>query len=33
LKRKGRNLFLMDRNKLGKIIQSLQAHHGRKLKI
>lgn len=33
LKRKGRNLFLMDRSKLEEIVQSLQAHHGRKLKI
>jgi CRP-like cAMP-binding protein len=31
LKRKGRNLFLMDRAKLEEIVQSLQAHHnGRK---
>lgn len=32
LKRKGRNLFLMDRGKLEEIVQSLQAHHGRKAK-
>jgi len=32
LKRKGRNLFLMDRAKLEEIVQSLQAHHGRKPK-
>src|SRR5688572_10975674 len=30
LKRKGRNLFLMDREKLMEIVQSLQVHHGRK---
>jgi DNA-binding GntR family transcriptional regulator len=30
LKRKGRNLFLMDRGKLEEIVQSLQAHHTRK---
>lgn len=32
LKRKGRNLFLMDRSKLEEVVQSLQAHHGRKAK-
>ena len=30
LKRKGRNLFLMEREKLMEIVQSLQVHHGRK---
>lgn len=30
LKRKGRNLFLMERDKLVDIVQSLQVHHGRK---
>lgn len=30
LKRKGRNLFLMERDKLQEIVQSLQVHHGRK---
>lgn len=30
LKRKGRNLFLMEREKLVEIVQSLQVHHGRK---
>jgi CRP-like cAMP-binding protein len=30
LKRKGRNLFLMEREKLVEIVQSLQIHHGRK---
>lgn len=30
LKRKGRNLFLMERDKLTEIVQSLQVHHGRK---
>jgi len=33
LKRKGRNLFLMDRGKLEEIVQSLLAHHGRKVKL
>jgi CRP/FNR family cyclic AMP-dependent transcriptional regulator len=33
LKRKGRNLFLMDRAKLEEIVASLQAHHGRKPKV
>jgi DNA-binding GntR family transcriptional regulator len=27
LKRKGRNLYIMDRSKLEEIVQSLQAHH------
>jgi DNA-binding GntR family transcriptional regulator len=27
LKRKGRNLYIMERNKLEDIVQSLQAHH------
>lgn len=30
LKRKGRNLFLMDRAKLEEIVQSLQVHHSRR---
>jgi CRP/FNR family cyclic AMP-dependent transcriptional regulator len=29
LKRKGRNLFIMERDKLMEIVQSLQVHHGR----